>query len=55
MSNTNEMNRQDLIQELKQLDNGSICRSENEWKAVRARQTEICESLEIEYPEDAWS
>ena len=55
MSNTaTEMNRQDLINELKQYDNGSICRSDNEWDAIRIRQSEICELLEIEYPEDAW-
>jgi hypothetical protein len=56
MSNTTTTtDRQDLINELKQYDNGSICRSDNEWDAIKIRQSEICEILNIEYPEDAWA
>ena len=55
MSNTNQTDRQDLINELKSYDNGSICRSDNEWETIRERQSEICKLLNIEYPEDAWN
>lgn len=55
MSNTNQLDRQDLINELKSYDNGSICRSDNEWETIRERQSEICKILNIEYPEDAWN
>jgi hypothetical protein len=55
MSNTNQADRQDLINELKSYDNGSICRSDNEWETIRERQSEICQILNIEYPEDAWN
>ncbi len=49
------INREELIQELKQLDNPCVCRTESEWDDVRARQAEICKLLDIEFPEDAWS
>ena len=55
MSNTNQADHQDLINELKSYDNGSICRSDNEWETIRERQSEICKLLNIEYPEDAWT
>lgn len=54
MENADLIDRQELIFELKSYDNGSICRSDSEWETIRKRQSEICELLNIEYPEDAW-
>lgn len=44
--------REELIAELRQLDNPRICRSENEWEKVNARKAEICKILNVEFPED---